>query len=78
LISLGSPLFSEWKQRSSGSRGEGKSENVERKWDVLYEKRIKRKEIAESSTSGSAGSWKRETLGLVWPFETSKATPPPQ
>lgn len=31
--------------------------------------------VAESSTSGFAGSVKRETLGLALAFETSKSTP---
>ena len=31
--------------------------------------------VAESSTSGSAGNRKRELLGLVWAFETSKSIP---
>lgn len=32
-------------------------------------------DVAKSSTSGSPGSRIRETLGLMWTFENSKATP---
>jgi hypothetical protein len=33
------------------------------------------REVVESSTTGSAGSRKRQILGLAWAFEISKPTP---